>query len=343
MNEPKTSNTSARWSQWKWVAAGALYGVLLRIVVGSLLPHEYGGAMSIAFLLATPFVVGALTIYGFRDSNPTLWALIWKPWVTIALMMAGCAITLLEGSICIAILSPLFLVCGSLGGLAMGLALTAMRSRQSQLKVIAVLPFLLLSVENQALPLPDRELELTKSVVVNASPQAVWQQILTAKSIRSEELPLSLTHFIGVPKPVEGVNVNAPGGEIRYSRWERGVNFRALVTKRDENHSITWRYIFDENSFPEGSMDEHVVIGGRYFSLHDTTFNLHEISNEKTRLEIIAHYRIATRINFYAVPVATLLGEDFISTILELYKKRSERAHAVTSNSLVQGVVYGSN
>lgn len=41
---------------------------------------------------------------------------------------------------------------------------------------------------------------------------------------------------------------------------------------------------------------------------------------------LAAHYRVTTRINFYAVPAATILGQDFIATILSLYKDRSERA-----------------
>ena len=133
-----------------------------------------------------------------------------------------------------------------------------------------------------------------------------------------------MTHLIGVPKPLEGINVRIGNEEVRFSRWERGVNFRGFVTARKERESITWRYVFDDRSFPEGSMDEHVAIGGRYFVLRDTTFNLVPISGGKTRLEIVAHYRVSTSINAYAVPVAAFLGRDFLDTILGLYKHRSE-------------------
>jgi hypothetical protein len=71
-------------------------------------------------------------------------------------------------------------------------------------------------------------------------------------------------------------------------------------------------------------MDDHVAIGGRYFDLQDTTFRLERTSGG-TRLGIVAHYRLTSSINFYAVPMAALLGRDFIDTILGLYKLRSER------------------
>lgn len=303
---------------------GALYGVLLRVLFGAF-TSPFGGLMSVAFLLGTPFAIGALTIYGIRNNNPTWVELIFRPWATVALMLLGCALTLLEGSICVALMAPLFLICASFGGLAMGLALRISPTNQSQLKAVAVLPFLIMIGETQV-PLTNRVQELTQSVDVNAPPQTVWKQILSARSIQSQELPFSLTHFIGVPKPLEGINSLTPVGEIRFSKWERGVNFRGAVTQRKENESISWHYVFDGHSFPDGSMDEHVAIGGRYFDLKDTTFNLRSLPSGGTRLEIVAHYQITSSINFYAVPMANFLGNDFIATILGLYKGRSERA-----------------
>jgi hypothetical protein len=82
------------------------------------------------------------------------------------------------------------------------------------------------------------------------------------------------------------------------------------------------------NSFPEGSLDEHVKIGGQYFDLYDTTFNLVPISSDLTRLEIISHYRVTTGVNFYSVPIARFIAHDFMSTILHLYKLRSERSES---------------
>ncbi len=270
-------------------------------------------------------MVGALTIYGARHKSQTVLLWLFAPWGTIALMLVGCAVTLLEGSICIALMSPLFLVCGSIGGLVMGLALKIAALKHSHLSAVAALPLLVL-IGEQHIPLPSTESEIRQSVYVNAPPRAVWEQILTARSIRADELPLSLTHFIGVPRPMEGINVVTQDGEIRYSKWERGVNFRAVVTERKEYESISWRYVFDMHSFPRGSMDDHVAIGGRYFDLRDTTFNLYALPNGGTQLEIVAHYRVTSSINLYAVPTAKLLGRDFVATILHLYKIRSERA-----------------
>lgn len=281
--------------------------------------------MSLGFMVGTPLVVGALTVLGAVPERRTAPFLIFAPWAGIGLMLLGCAITLLEGSICLALMAPLFLALASLGGVLMGVALHFVPGSSSRMGAVAVLPLLMLAGEGRA-PLPERHVELRREVLVDASAETIWNQILAARAIRPEELPVSLTHMIGVPKPLEGINVRTNDGEVRFSRWERGVNFRAYVTSRKEHESITWRYVFDEHSFPEGSMDDHVAIGGRHFDLRDTSFHLTPVADGRTRLEIVAHYRVSTSINAYAVPVAQILGNDFLDTVLGLYQRRSEKA-----------------
>lgn len=315
---------ATRPPRWWWVIAGAVLGVVLRIVFGAF-PSSMQGPMSIGFLAGTPLVVGALTVLGATPERRTASFLIFAPWAGIGLMLLGCAITLLEGSICLALMAPLFLALASLGGVLMGVVLHFVPGSSSRMSAVAVLPLLMVAGEGNA-PLPDRQVELRREVLVDASAETIWSQILTARSIRPDELPVSLSHMIGVPKPLEGINVRTQDGEVRFSRWERGVNFRAYVTSRKEHQSITWRYVFDQHSFPEGSMDDHVAIGGRYFDLRDTSFHLTPASDGRTRLEIVAHYRVSTSINAYAVPVAEILGKDFLDTILGLYQRRSEKA-----------------
>lgn len=309
-----------------WILAGAAYGVLLRVAFGWMPGFiDFDGVMSASFLLGTPVVVGAITVYGKRHSRRSLAFMVFGPWATVALMLLGCAITLLEGSICIALMAPLFLACGSFGGLVMGLLLWFADPGIRHVGSVALLPFLMMIAESFA-PLINAETEIRDSVVIDASTQTVWEEILTAEAIQPDELPLSLSHLIGVPKPTEGVNRVTPAGEIRFSRWERGVRFEAMVIERVPYESIGWQYAFDAHSFPEGSMDEHVEIGGKFFGLEDTTFHLTPLPGNRTELEIVAHYRVTSSINFYAVPVAKVLGRDFVNTILGLYKGRSETA-----------------
>ena len=314
---------------WKWLLVGAIYGVAARVLYGAL-PAGFHGAMSAAFLLGTPFVVGALSVYGTAAARPGVFQMLVTPLLPTVLMLFGTAITLLEGSICIAIMAPLFLGIASFGGLCMGLTLKFFRVSKSGINAFAALPLLLL-VHDQ-IPLPDTFHELRETIVINAPAHVVWSKIVTAQDIKADELPLSIVHLIGVPKPVQAINKQTPQGEVRFSQWDKGVRFSALVVDRRQFQTITWRYKFDQDSFPPGTMDEHVVIGGKYLDLGDTTFNLSPTAGGDTKLAVVARYRLSTSINFYAGPVSRILGQDFLRTLLCFYKQRSERANSGTTN-----------
>ncbi|WP_431289290.1 SRPBCC family protein [Roseateles chitinivorans] len=316
------------------VLAGAIYGLLMRLAFGGLSfvspwlnsSSDTAFVMSTGFVLMTPVVLGAITVYVMRAApgrrGPTWLEAAFVPWGAAALMMVGALLTLLEGGICVVILSPVFLVLASVGGLLMNLVLKTTRVGRLQAGALATLPLLFTMVEG---PLTVEEWQrIDRSVVVEAAPARVWSEIVAARDIRREEFPRTWIHLIGVPRPVEGVNHATPQGEVRESRWERGVHFLGRVTERVEGRRIAWRYEFSPDSFPPGTMDDHVVIGGRYFDLGETRFSLTPLAATHTRLDIEAHYRVTSSINVYAVPVADFLGRDFVDGLLTLYKRRSE-------------------
>jgi hypothetical protein len=310
-------------SEFLWLAFGIVYGLVMRVLFSHDLFHQE--VISIAFMIGTPFVCGAIIVYGLRDTKPKISKMIFAPWLAIFLSMIGAAISLLEGSICIALASPLFLLLSSFGGLAMGLALRWTNKNKTALNSFLILPIALAAIEPTG-PYEPKIMEEHVSITIAAEPHKIWSKIINARDIQHKELPFNFTHWIGVPRPVEGVNVMTPEGEVRYSKWERGVNFSALVTHKIQDRSITWRYRFTDKSFPNGSMDDHVKIGGKYFNLYDTTFNLTPISKNLTKLEIVSHYSVTTDVNFYALPIANFIAHDFMSTILSLYKERSEKS-----------------
>ena len=320
--DEKAGMPGSRW--YLWIFAGAGYGLFLRLLFG-LLPNAFtaNGVMSAGFMIGAPVVAGALSVAALPERKRTLPNAFFIPWAAVALMLAGSALTLLEGSICILMMAPIFLVFGSVGGILMYAIQAISDRRGTHVSAFALLPALLL-VGESFVDVRGEHLQISQSIIIDAAPQRVWREILDARDIRPHELPFSITHAIGVPRPVEGVNRLTEDGEVRYSVWERGVQFRGIVRERREHESIHWEYAFDSHSFPPGSMDDHVAIGGKFFNLKDTRFELREIRPGQTELLLTARYRVSSTINFYAVPAATVLGHDFVHTILGLYKFRSE-------------------
>lgn len=312
-----------------WICFGAAYGLAARVffehaesVFG--IKRMNVEIISFSFLVAAPFAIGAIVVYGLRHTQPSIGKMIWAPWLAILLALIGSAISLLEGSICVALASPLFFAVSSIGGLIMGLTLRWTSKGKTTLNSILILPLALTFIEPAISP-KLQMLEDHVAIEVAAPPHRIWKEIKNAHNIRKEELPDNFIYWIGVPRPLEGVNIITPEGEVRYSKWERGVNFSALVTNEVQDLSITWKYKFTDDSFPKGSLDDHVKIGGQYFNLYDTTYNLVPLSETTTRLEIISHYSVTTHINFYGVPVARFIAKEFMSSIVQLYKLRSEQ------------------
>lgn len=263
---------------------GGAYGLILRLLFSGhvLAGMKLPGAMATSFAVVVPIAIGAITVYmAERKARRSFLVYIFAPWLSVTLFVAGTAIALIEGSICIAMAMPLFLLLGSFGGLVMGIVCRFRNDPIRTVQSIAILPFLFARHEG------------------------------------------GLAYAIGVPYPVEA-HLLAPGrGGIRHSVWQHGVSFDEKITSWDEYHHMTWQYSFDANSFPPGSMDEHVVIGGEYFDLNETTYTLTPVAGG-TRLDIAITYRVSTGFNWYAIPMAKIFISSTADALLNLYKNRAE-------------------
>jgi uncharacterized protein YndB with AHSA1/START domain len=129
--------------------------------------------------------------------------------------------------------------------------------------------------------------------------------------------------------PLTGVTTYQPGqsptGYVRQASWQKKVHFEGLVTDWQPGQYLSWTYRFSPDSFPPQALDDHVMIGGHYFDLIDTSFKLTPEAGG-TRLTIAANYRVSTQFNFYAERVGQLLLGNMLDTATGFFKQRSERS-----------------
>lgn len=153
----------------------------------------------------------------------------------------------------------------------------------------------------------------------------MWRHLNAATDIRPDEVKNAWAFRIGVPMPVSGVTRQAAQGRIRETTWGRNVHFDEVVAESDWEplRRIRWTYRFAPDSFPPGSLDDHVLIGGHYFDLIDTTYSLRP-EGASTVVSMRVNYRISTQFNLYANWMAQWLLGDFGDVILGFYKHRSE-------------------
>lgn len=71
-------------------------------------------------------------------------------------------------------------------------------------------------------------------------------------------------------------------------------------------------------------MDEHIVIGGKYFDVLDGTYELEQLNDSTCRLHLYSHFRMSTTFNAYASIWGKWIMQDIQDNILQVIKNRSE-------------------
>jgi hypothetical protein len=324
-SRPPLPGTSAL--NWKWsLLAGVAYGLSMRLLFGIkwFASGVDSGPMLGAFVMLVPFMLGMLAVYLQPPGARSLASSLIAPWLPLLVFVAGTAVLLIEGSICIVMALPIFLALASFGGLTAWLALKFFQPSRASMGGVLLLPLLAGAFERQ-LPPPPILRVADADIHIQASPEAVWKLINNARDVRPQEMSGGLAWRIGVPYPVEAVTMKTDQGRVRKLRWQGGVAFDEPILDWQENRYIRWRYVFDQSSFPPGTFDEHVLIGGKHFDLIDTSYRLTP-EGDGTRLAIRVSYRISTRFNAYADAWGRWLVGNAADSILGFYKQRSERA-----------------
>jgi len=277
-----------------------------------------------AFLAGVPLAIGLLIGYvakrrkvsGARGSAALSVA-------ALGLFVFAAGALFREGMICIVMAAPLFLVFAVVGAIVGSIAhAIAPKGAPKLLSVALVLPFLLAPIERENLP-DTRHQTTRESIFIAAKPAVVWENINFPINIHPDELKGGLAYLIGVPYPIEARTISGGVGGMRELRWQRGVTFQEEITAWTPMSYIAWKYKFGPNSFPEGSLDDHIVIGGRYFDLEATSYTLSAEAGG-TRLTIEVATSVTTSFNWYAGLWSRFLIDDTAKTILRFYKRRSE-------------------
>jgi hypothetical protein len=305
------------------IVAGALCGVLLRLAFSGPGGSSWS-AMAGAFIFTAPILVGMVTVYLAERQQRRNWSYyVSAPFLATSLFVAGTLLILIEGWICALVIIPMFAVLGAIGGLVMGVVCRLTNWPRPTLYSFAALPILMASF-GSTMPSPTGLGSIERTVIVNAPASVVWRKLNDIDNIQQREMAAAWALRIGVPMPMSGKTRETPEGLVRESRWGKLVHFDEMIQDWQPERYVRWTYRFSPDSFPRNALDDHVVIGGHYFDVLDTSFTLTAEGNV-TRLTTKVNYRISTQFNFYADWVAQLLLGNLSEVGLRLYKSRSEQ------------------
>ncbi len=310
------------------ILVGAVLGLILRLVFNGD-PGNAFSAMDSAFILFVPLAVGAVTAYiPTSREKCSLWYCAVAGMLANVFFVIGTMLVFIEGLICAVIILPLFAVFGALGGLIMGAVAKYYKWPKQTVYSFASLPLLMVFV------LPSgagTELvkEIESTAIINASPDAIWSNLVNTSDIQPKEVKRAWMYRIGVPVPISGVAVQSENRLTRRVTMGKSVYFDQISTKWEENEFVQWDYRFYPDSFPPKALDDHVKIGGHYFDIKSTTYSIRSIDSVSSELTVSMKYRISTQFNWYADIMANLLIENFEEVILDFYKNRSELSDVI--------------
>jgi len=313
------------FSKFMPVLWGATLGIVFRLIFSGK-PGSIFAPMGSAFILIVPLVVGAVTVYIAESKERRSWRYYLAAGMLANVMFVlGTMVILIEGLICVIIIAPLFALIGAVGAIMMGAICRFTNWPKATTYCFAGLPlFIALSF-----PVVTEKIfigEVTRTIQINSSAGAIWQQLLTVKGIRPDEVGDAWMYRIGVPLPIAGVTEQTSAGLVRHVAMGKSIHFDQFSTDWKENQFVRWQYRFSSDSFPPNALDDHVRIGGQYFDLIDTEYSITPTDSHHSELRIRMHYRVSTQFNWYANGVAQLLMGNFEDVILKFYRERSERA-----------------
>jgi hypothetical protein len=240
------------------------------------------------------------------------------------LFVVGTFLVHIEGLICVILAAPLFALIGGVAGLIVGAVFRWTRWMRHATYCCALLP-IVLGVYEHYVPLPQNVQTVARTINVAATRADVWDQLMTAPSIEPFEVQDGLLYRIGVPLPESALAGQMPDGSlVRQIRMGKGIQFDQVATDWACYRHVRWQYRFTTQSFPPRALDDHVRIGGKYFDLLDTEYSLRSAGNGMTALRVSVSYRVSTRFNWYAQPLAELFVSNFEETVLRFYARRAE-------------------
>jgi hypothetical protein len=314
-------------SVWIGLAVGVIYGVAARLLFAHGQFSDYFAIMTLGFIFLVPLALGVLTVYfGLKVKQRKWYYWVFMPWIPCFILMLAAYLIGWEGSICIIMALPIFLIMSSLGGLVTGLILrqdTSNRSAYSLVVLFAVLPFVSSSIEHRFRP-PDSVRVVDTQIMISAPPRTIWQNIERVRQIQPAEQNFSLFHLLGFPRPVEATLSYEGLSGVRHATFEGGVLFVETINKWEPEKELAFSIKADTKSIPPTTLDEHVTIGGPYFDMLEGDYRIEQIGDNQVILHLSSRHRLSTRFNFYAGLWTDLIMKDIQRNILGIIKKRCE-------------------
>lgn len=309
------------------IILGVLYGISMRLFLEFSDKFNFGSLVTISFMFLVPVAIGYIRVY-FECTSETLLTykqMAVKAWQPIFVFLLVSIITLLEGSICVAMALPAFMLFASIGGLLAGFVhRTLVQKSKKAAMSIVLLPLMLSPLEVNFLKL-SQTYEVKNAIVINAPIDVVWRQLASVSYIADEEFPMSFSQLIGIPRPLQADMDSQGVGAVRTSKWQSGVVFKEVITDWQPRKQMLYQFDIDPDLIPDNALDKHVKLGGEYFSPLYGGYYLTPTANGQTMLTLKTTVEDNTNFTIYSRLWGEFIFQDFHNSLLKMIKNRAEK------------------
>lgn len=307
------------------LAIGALYGLMLR---GMFEWDALRGAyeiVSTSFLLLAPFATGATAVFfASRAGRISAGEQIFTAAGTMVFFLIAMFVFFIEGLICIMLVLPVFMIAAVIGGLVMGLALRLVKYNGAVVSCFALLPVVFAPLESRLTP-DSQQRTVVNTVVIDASATDIWNNLTSVMDIKQQELGFAFTYAIGVPRPLQAAMDGAGVGAVRTSQWEKGVQFKEVITQWQPPYQLSYDFDIPPGSIPRDALDRHVELGGEYFTVVEGGYTIRPLSAQQCEVTLHTTYANRSNLQLYGNLWGDFVFDDFQRSILRLIKHRAER------------------
>jgi uncharacterized protein YndB with AHSA1/START domain len=302
------------WLAGIGTAASAYYLFTAAAVSGE------SGTVTLTFLLLVPAVACAIAAFLGDSGEASLAHHLLTPFAMLAVIIIASAILLGEGIICILMLAPLWIVGGVAGSLLAYAMKKRLRQRGKLFASSALLVPLLAAQVEASLPVPERWETVSREVLIDAPPEAVWPLLVSIPEIRPDEGRWNVTQdLLGIARPTEA----RLDGAVRRARWGEDIRFEERVVAAVPGQSLSWTFAFPDQSVRLHT-DRHIAPDGAHLQIARGSYSLAAAPGERTRVRLDTSYRLRTPLNAYAAWWGERFLGDIQSNVLAIVKARAE-------------------
>ncbi len=309
------------------ILLGGVYGLVYRFLFETEDFRLYDfDVFSLSFLWVLPIAIGLIPILISNEAVlKSKRKQVFYPIASVILFFIMALITGLEDLVCLLILILPFIVVAGISGLIFSLIL---KNKQSdKLYSIILLPFLMMSIESKFANQKDHY-RVTSSIIVEASKEAIWQNIVAVPEIVASEYDYGFYNYIGIPRPVKAELKEIDGTQYRIGHFTNNLKLVEEIVEMDTLNYVAFEIKLEQSTLRDLPTDKH-ILQSDYFKFDRIAYRLLKKQDETIELQLSCTYSIESKMNFYANFWAKRIIKDFEVKLLQVLKEKIERTNGI--------------